>query len=724
MEYKGFERGEIPEFALRPAQPEPMKPESMSDFDAAAYDRLFEEMTQLKQSFAEEVRQGNAAIEAQEKAIEAERAELQSRSLAVSELPMEHGEEGSEAAAFIQKMEMANSGNADSEFENPAELSSGIDVETAKTEERIDDAETAESLKPMTDNAIPTESTSFFREESAFTEKNALETAELSKEETAEAEAVRIYPAGNEILTAERKFVDLHCLPPVRIHIEEDLLVPDTKPDLASVLMMDGTCRLSETEFQTGSAGRKELRVNGELCLKLLYLPVDSSVKCVPLSSAVPFREDLAADMEPESRVCVSASVEALDFEIINERKYRVKADLCVMLRVYRNRSMNLFCGVKGENMQLHKELMSVTEVALRRKETLEISEFLKPKEERGEVSEILMWKADPTETHRQISEGKAVVSGVIACQILYRVQGEGEENETPELYHGEIEFTQFIKLPDDADRKPLAGSRASFLLKNMSIEVADDENGMRNCFAVSADLETELELYREEEMEVVTDLYDVKREVLYDRKMERVSCLKGSGFSETGIREIFNIPERYQSAEQVLFLSGTPVTGTVFSENGKGIAEGLITVKLLCVEEGTGIPFRLSQIIPFRCSVDISGAETGMETDAQIFLKNLWFDRINNRQIEVSGNLAAAVSVYEIQECPLVENLAFVQQPGVNRQPSVIVYIAGNEDTLWSVSKKYRMSLDGMKEVNAMTEHDTLRPGMKLLIVKENAPG
>ena len=75
MEYnKEIKQEEIPEFALQPARPaetEVLTEKKEESFDASAYDKLFEEMARLKESFAEEVRKGNAEIEAQEAAARA-----------------------------------------------------------------------------------------------------------------------------------------------------------------------------------------------------------------------------------------------------------------------------------------------------------------------------------------------------------------------------------------------------------------------------------------------------------------------------------------------------------------------------------------------------------------------------------------------------------------------------------------------------------------------------
>lgn len=750
MEYnKEIKQEEIPEFALQPARPaetEVLTEKKEESFDASAYDKLFEEMARLKESFAEEVRKGNAEIEAQEAAARAGWEEPAFEEKEVISQPEEtFADAGNSAVPAVTELR--------AEEPTAAEL---LAKETATAEPVMaapheEEPKTAESAMAVSHETEP-KTAELLAKETTAAEPRAEKPKELEREPgeqeykpviaeekpeitakdspdfTAEGEdsgqisavePIKIKPAGSDVISGQLKFTDFRSLPSARVHIEEDLLVPDVKPDLSSILTMEGDCRLSENEFQMGSSGRKEFRVNGELALQILYLPMEEEADFIPLFSAVPFRDDIAAPAEAESKVCVSAVIENLDWEVINERKYRVKADLYLEAREYRNVSLDLFRGIKGNRTQLRKETVPVTEVALRKKDVIELSEEMPLKDGRGEIGEILSWNAKAVETHRQISEDKAVISGAIHCSVLYRNR-EGQENAgKPELYRGKSEFTQFIKLNGEREFLPAAGSRAVFSLKNAALEAEDGEDGIRDRFRFTADLETELEIYKDEELEVVTDLYDPERDVCYDTEEVEVSALRGSGLSETGIREIFNVPERFGTAEQVLFLSGTPILGKAFAENGKGVAEGAISVKLVCRSEESASPFVITQMLPFRCSVNVPGAEDGMDTDCTVTLKDLWFDRINSRQVEVNGSLSVSMSVYGRRVCPLIKNLTFADSTAAASRPSVVVYVAREGDNLWKVAKRYRMSLEGMKEVNGIADGETIRPGTKLLIVK-----
>ena len=66
-----------------------------------------------------------------------------------------------------------------------------------------------------------------------------------------------------------------------------------------------------------------------------------------------------------------------------------------------------------------------------------------------------------------------------------------------------------------------------------------------------------------------------------------------------------------------------------------------------------------------------------------------------------------------------IVTDAAACSRPGKQaNQPGIVVYLAGEGETLWDICKKYDVPMDGMREMNNLTQ-DEIRPGDQLLIVK-----
>ena len=92
-----------------------------------------------------------------------------------------------------------------------------------------------------------------------------------SEEEKEEAEpkkkkeSVKIIPLSQNSSFSKMKITDVRDKMPERVYIEEDILVPDVKPDLLSVLAMDAAVKISEKEIQTGQSGEETLSADGEV---------------------------------------------------------------------------------------------------------------------------------------------------------------------------------------------------------------------------------------------------------------------------------------------------------------------------------------------------------------------------------------------------------------------------------------------------------------------------
>ena len=55
-----------------------------------------------------------------------------------------------------------------------------------------------------------------------------------------------------------------------------------------------------------------------------------------------------------------------------------------------------------------------------------------------------------------------------------------------------------------------------------------------------------------------------------------------------------------------------------------------------------------------------------------------------------------------------------------MENRPGIVGYIVKAGDELWDLAKKYMTTVEGIKEINTL-ETDTIKPGDKLLIFKEN---
>ena len=120
--------------------------------------------------------------------------------------------------------------------------------------------------------------------------------------------------------------------PKTVITIEEDILVPDIKPDLKEILIIDGKARLSSREAEGIAKGDDYINLMGDIELQTLYLPEKQDSQCPVMSiqTRVPFKDRWHTSISPGATVILDCSIESIEYVVINERKFRVKISLAI----------------------------------------------------------------------------------------------------------------------------------------------------------------------------------------------------------------------------------------------------------------------------------------------------------------------------------------------------------------------------------------------------------
>ena len=120
--------------------------------------------------------------------------------------------------------------------------------------------------------------------------------------------------------------------------LEEDILVPDIKPDLHEILLISGKPCLAVRETDQIARGDDYINVSGEVELQALYLPEKQEHGCplVSIQTKIPFKDQWHMDLTPGTSLTLSCKTESIEHMVINERKFRVKIVLCVTAREYK----------------------------------------------------------------------------------------------------------------------------------------------------------------------------------------------------------------------------------------------------------------------------------------------------------------------------------------------------------------------------------------------------
>ncbi|WP_027400308.1 DUF3794 and LysM peptidoglycan-binding domain-containing protein [Anaerovorax odorimutans] len=790
-EKKPFEYENIPDYALKPAREAPDIDNSEADqFDPTAYDRILgasesvikeHEIPALNLDSNLSNNIASVSPPSMEKLVNEKiepikEIELMPQKISQIKIDEEIKVEEKEKPEPIEEINTAEKVIAEREEKNNVEATAKVETIEEIQEEKTmaampkEEIEAEETIKPEPVESIKAEDpkdAESMEETTADTVSNSEEepeevpvSAPPREEEPEEVPAsappreeepeavpvsappskvapVKIIPLVGSLESSKLKLVDIKDKPKTKVYIEEDILVPDVKPDLSTVLAVDGKIKLSEKEVSVSQNGADSVKVTGDLVVETLYLPdtSDNGDQIISIESKLPFKSECNVGAAPYSNLVITPQIDSIEYIVINERKVRIKSEVTLGLKEYGNLDVDLFEGVKGEEVQMLKEKIRVTDVALRKSQTMEVKEELALKESMPEIDTILKSDINVVENHKQISKEKAVINASIYCNVMYLGKSQKESLKSseesaeiplePVLFQGKTEFTQFIKLSDDIDTesKNLVGSKVDFDINSFSLAKKESEDGKATSFDLESIIDTSVELYQNIEKEIVTDVYHNVKDIQYETEELGLMSLSGSGASEVSVREIINVPEKNGAVDRIAYMSGDIKETNSIVDEGKSIVEGLATINLICIaEDENKTAFNLKKEIPFRSSIDIPGAKPDMQSSNQLTLKDIWFDKINNRQIEVNAGIALTTTVSKEEKHKLIKNVSFIEMPeGDHTAPSIILYITRDGDNIWKIAKKYRTTIDEIKKINELEYANEIKPGTKLLIVSKS---
>lgn len=495
---------------------------------------------------------------------------------------------------------------------------------------------------------------------------------------------------------------------------EETLLVPDTMPDIGEIMFSEGAFHPDQSSrTAAGNTGT----VSGEIVLHTAYSPAETTSSPVDvIRSAVSFRSEIP-DIQHDAATGTSAeSVCTFDIgpvtaELMNERKFTVKGYVKVRVTVVTAKELPLHNANSDPDLILKNEQFSASELIFEATETTEISQEINLHEDQPEPVKILKESFSIVENHRQITSGKLVINGTILSEILYL--GLEDHENTLCCLRNKTDFTQFIMADNDLDSDLIEISFAGDDLK-ASVET-------RSQIMITGTVTSSVHGYRTRSIPVISDAYHKKNDIRFDMCSRPLSCIAGTVSGELSSREVVNIDEEKGRPEKLLCATGTITELCGTAGQGRIVLEGSIPVKILALDSD-GNPFVIESTVPLRGTLDMPALENSPDTTEiaiSASIKDLWFDSINSRQLEI--NISVSIEIWAIRHCVFhtIENLCISESASSVRTPSIALYVTGPDDTLWDIAKRYRTDTESIAAVNDLDAGQPLSAGTRLLVVR-----
>ena len=474
------------------------------------------------------------------------------------------------------------------------------------------------------------------------------------------------------------------------IEVKQDIIVPDSKQDLLKVLDENFYCYFSKVDVQAG-----RIKVNGDVDLYIAY--ISSNEETIGLQSTFNFDDVLENNIIAENmKLEYNIKVVKSDIKIINERKVSVSVNLKVDYNVYGIDTIEIYNDFNDiEDVQINSKLIKLNSLIGVNSNVASLKEEIKI-DGADIISDILKVDTMISNKEVKISYNKILSKADLTVKIIYLTR-DGRIEKVQEKFP----VMSFIELENVKEENICS---TDYQIRNILLKI---NNGEDNSITVQMEYEVCCKAFESKEREIVSDLYSLK----YDTEIS-LKDIEVSNDLYTKDEKIVDIDEkiRLENVRKVIDVFGkSKILKNTISNNMSNI-EGEIELKIYFESESRlGLNVQTATI-PFISKVPA-------QDEFACSFENMQFD-FNNSELLVKGNVCILEDSLQNSKISIVQEVNKKEQVSKNDY-SMIVYSVKQNDTLWDVSKKFKVKQENIINSNELTEPYNLKAGEKMYIVR-----
>lgn len=481
----------------------------------------------------------------------------------------------------------------------------------------------------------------------------------------------------------------------------QDLLVPDTKPDVMKVLRVEGLPVIQDVELKEGS-----IRISGEITYYILYKSMDGA-KPRGVSMAYPFVQTISnSNIKPDMIIDANVYIKNIIWSLPNERKISIKSEVVIDYIVNKIVPINLISKLESDNsVESLKAKSNYRNIIAVKQDTINISEEIMLAQDQAPIQEILRVGTEIKNTDYKVSYNKILVKGELMVQIVYL-----KNVDTSELgvYNTQVPFAGMIEFDNINDNSKFD---INYRIQNMQLSLSGIDG---NTISLTGEVYVRASMFENNQIEHIVDFYSTDEE--YEYEAENVVVVTDRECME----HTLNLKESIGSLET----DNKIVDYTVQTENlnFKVVGQNLNIVGTIKIPVAfVNVSSNIMDVKIYDLNVDTNislGQEFNEET-------------INIKHTVISANVSQSGSAIDanitIQIVACVDKVESILQLGDiiqsqtnnNNLENMYIYIIKKGDTLWSIAKKYKTTVAKIANTNNIVDENRINIGQKLLLIR-----
>ena len=508
----------------------------------------------------------------------------------------------------------------------------------------------------------------------------------------------------------------LKCKSSVQINLNDDINVPDSKPDIASDMKVSGEVSLEEQKILSG-----KLYLKGFLFFQLLYLSAETDHQIHSMTGRLPFDEAIYLDGECSvENAAIRWELEDLSANVINSRKISMKSLLQITVTAEELFDESVCVSASADfPVCTRTNTLHLTSLGACKKDSYRFRDEIVLPSSKNSVRELLYRSLSLKNVDIRLLKDQFSIKGDLVVFLLYAAE-EGEA--AAEYFETELPFHAAIDCNGcDETMTPDIG----LTIADKTVEVRQDNDGEPRIISLDVLMELQIKIYEDTSVEIIRDIYSpsmtltpVFRPVVYENLLLHNT-------SRTRVSDRVKITDTAPKILQICHGSGTARIDDVYPTEDGLMAEGIIDADIFYITPEDARPmYAIKAMVPFQQLIE--ARDIGPDTVYSVApeLEQLTVLSSDSDELEIKASLLLNSLVFDRISDSFLSDIT--EQPpdydALLKMPGMTGYIVKENDDLWTIAKEHHTTMESIMELNELAD-EAPAAGTHLLLLKEIMP-
>ena len=496
-----------------------------------------------------------------------------------------------------------------------------------------------------------------------------------------------------------------------QFYLDEDYNVPDQKEDVQRIIQ--GNAELKPEDIRPVE---NYVKITGKVYFKVLYMTASGDPRPAVLEGKIPFEEMVYAEGDGNETFFLRNVRTEFTATVVNTRKLslRIMSEMEVGREWIRDEELTE--DVESDVPIYRKtQNMNLLRLAVTRKDTYRIKEELTLPGTKESIGQLLLTDISVRKLDIRMGQDEILLRGDLLVFCMYL-----SAEEKPDWIEQSLPFEGRI-LCDGVSENMYYHIQQS--LEDTLADIRLDEDGEMRVLGIEATLSLRMNIFGEEETEILRDLYSLDQQCVFETKDTVLEELLMQNQSKCKISERLSLPELKDDVLQIIHSQGSiQVESEQYTEEGIRV-EGILHLSFLYLRGNDIEPYGNWQgMVPFSWLIEYPAMPDKVSSSLSSHVEQLAVTLAGSEAVEVKAVLSFDIFLVKLTPVEVITSVRMepLDMERLSEQPGIVGHIVQNGEDLWSLAKKYMTTVEGIKEINGLND-EKVSSGDKLLIFKEN---